>query len=320
MRLSGFKTLVDRTEKGEIRALSQLISELEKVGMNALGNSKLLNPPQMALRIGITGSQGSGKSTLIASLITQLRQKDLSVAVVAVDPSSPIHKGALLGDRIRYKDHFTDSKVFIRSLSSRGVLGGLNSSIYLIVRAFDLFGFDVVLIETTGVGQTEVEVMHIADQVALLLTPESGDTIQFMKAGLLEIPDQLIINKSDLKGVDQLIRYLKSQVRLKNEVLLSKNSKKEPQGNSPIFKITASLGEGVKEVADAYVKQLQSLRANLKSLKAWRKNRNSSYRLQKEAYFLIKNQFEEKIQKKLSKIHEPKDLAGFSSLSNLSSL
>ena len=158
--------------------------------------------------------------------------------MLAVDPSSPFTKGAVLGDRIRYTEHFNDPGVFIRSLGSRGSLGGLSSAAYLMVRAFDLAGFDVVLLETVGVGQTELEIMNVADWVTVVLVPESGDAIQGMKAGLLEIADVFVVNKGDRPGSDAFAHELDSSLVL------------DPRGPSKkisILKTTATTGEGLDE-------------------------------------------------------------------------
>ncbi len=167
-----------------------------------------------ARRIGITGSPGVGKSTLIGGLIGYLRRQNLTVAVVSVDPTSPFTRGAVLGDRIRLVDHFTDPGVFIRSMASRGHLGGLAEATAGAVLVLDGAGFDVILVETVGTGQNEVEVQALTDTVVLALMPGSGDSIQAIKAGLMEIPDVLVINKADRPGADLLRAELEATLSL----------------------------------------------------------------------------------------------------------
>ncbi|MBT3222650.1 MAG: methylmalonyl Co-A mutase-associated GTPase MeaB [Proteobacteria bacterium] len=162
--------------------------------------------------IGLTGPPGGGKSTLANELIGLARQAGQTVAVVAVDPSSPFSGGAILGDRVRMDDHTGDDGVFIRSLSSRGTLGGLSAATSEVVDVLDASGFDVVIVETVGVGQSELAVMEVADTVIVVLTPESGDTVQTMKAGLLEIADIFVVNKSDRPGALRLVQDLERSV------------------------------------------------------------------------------------------------------------
>ncbi|MFN3283233.1 MAG: methylmalonyl Co-A mutase-associated GTPase MeaB, partial [Pseudothermotoga sp.] len=165
-------------------------------------------PESRSKVIGFTGSPGVGKSSLIDQVIKQFRDKDLSVAVVAIDPSSPFTKGAFLGDRIRMRDHFVDEKVFIRSMASRGALGGLCDAAFDVVKLLESSGFDYILVETVGVGQSEVEISNLADLTVLVLSPGFGDEIQMLKAGVMEIADLYAINKSDLPESDTLYTQL----------------------------------------------------------------------------------------------------------------
>ncbi len=202
--------------KGKRPALARAISVVEggRPGAGALLHELLLVRPQ-ARRFGITGPPGAGKSTLAAGLATLLRERGEAVAIVAVDPTSPFSGGALLGDRIRMNDLATDRGVFIRSMATRGSLGGLAARTREVIDLLDAFGFPNVLVETVGVGQTELEIASAVDSVAVVLVPESGDGIQTMKAGLMEIADLFVVNKSDRPGADRLVRDIRQAIRLR---------------------------------------------------------------------------------------------------------
>ncbi|ABL81310.1 MULTISPECIES: methylmalonyl Co-A mutase-associated GTPase MeaB [unclassified Nocardioides] len=234
--------LVERARAGEARAVARLISLVED-------ESPLLREVMAALAphtghaqvIGITGSPGVGKSTSTSALVAELRRADKRVGVLAVDPSSPFSGGALLGDRVRMQDHALDRDVYIRSMASRGHLGGLAWSTPQALRVLDAAGCDVVLVETVGVGQSEVEIAGLADTTMVLLAPGMGDGIQAAKAGILEIGDLYVVNKADRDGADQVRRDLRSMLALADR----------PEGawKPPIVKTVAHRGEGLDEVA-----------------------------------------------------------------------
>ncbi len=210
--------LIDRLGHGDAAALARCISLIEGGGPAAdrIHRRVCANVGRAAV-IGFTGAPGAGKSTLIDALIAALRQRGQSVAVAAVDPSSPIYGGAILGDRIRMRRHAEDPGVFIRSVASRGHLGGLSESIHRIVDVMDAAGRDVVIVETVGTGQSEVEVAEIADLCVVVNAPNMGDDIQAMKAGVLEIADVLVVNKADLPQAQRTTDQLKNMLMLRHE-------------------------------------------------------------------------------------------------------
>lgn len=274
------QALCEGVKAKDIRLLARLLTEVERLGGQALENDNLLQPPGSSFRIGITGPPGAGKSTLVGELIKSFRAKNKSVGVIAVDPSSVLSQGAILGDRIRYSDHFLDKEVFIRSLGTRGNLGGLSASVYLMLRAYDLFGFDLVLIETVGVGQTELEIINVADQVGLILVPESGDSIQMMKAGVLEIAHFYIVNKSDRPGAEALARELRVH---------------SPKAHQ-VFKTVATEGKGLDELV-SFCEQSQTME----------RVRNSPERLTKEAQALLRIKYEDRLAHEVGCIQDIKE-------------
>jgi LAO/AO transport system kinase len=286
--------LLKSTKAGDLRAFAKLLTALEREGPAVLGrHPDLLKPPTQAFRFGITGPPGAGKSTLIGRLIGLLRAQGLRVGVLAVDPSSPFTRGAILGDRIRYTEHFGDEGVFIRSLGSRGSLGGLSSSAYMMVRAFDLAGFDIVLLETVGVGQTELEIMHVADEVAVTLVPESGDSIQGMKAGLLEIAHLFLVNKGDRPGADTFVRELEAALHL---------DPRAPAKGIPIMKISALTGDGLGDLVSRLI-------SSSRETGTWRLERDSLGRVRHEARSLLRTAAEQKIVEQTSRLESLEDFA-----------
>src|SRR5690625_3966307 len=202
------------TEKNQ-RALARVITMIENDHPEKLSLMKKLNAYKTNSHyIGITGSPGAGKSSLVDKLISTLREKGFEVAVIAVDPTSPFSGGALLGDRVRMYKNFSDEKVFIRSMATRVRLGGLSRATKDAIHACDAYGFDYIIVETVGVGQSELDIMKVADSTAVVLTPNSGDILQVFKAGIMEIADLFVINKADLPGVRKLKNLLKDLIHI----------------------------------------------------------------------------------------------------------
>ncbi len=200
-------------DRGEQRALARAITRCES-GLGEPLIRAVFERAGRAMTIGLTGPPGVGKSTLTASLVVRLRRRNKTVGVISVDPSSPFSHGALLGDRIRLTEHFVDEGVFIRSMASRGHLGGVAGATADAATLMDAFGFDVVLIETVGVGQSEIEIAEIADTILVALQPGSGDSVQMLKAGILEIADVFVVNKRDHPMAPQLEREIRSMMEM----------------------------------------------------------------------------------------------------------
>lgn len=198
------RTLIDQVIAGNRRALSRLISRIDD-GEPA-ESLPAATPPRSALKVAITGSAGVGKSTLIAALVKHLRGEGKRVAVLACDPSSPVTGGALLGDRVRIDEDPHDANLYVRSIATRGSTGGVSETAGPIARLLERFGFEIVLIETIGVGQDQVAAREIADLMLLVITPQSGDEVQWQKAGVVECADLIAVNKADLGGADSAAR------------------------------------------------------------------------------------------------------------------
>lgn len=217
------KDLIKGLVSNDRVCLSKLISQIES---NSSYIFRVINSvkkiPNKVYTLGITGPPGAGKSTLTNQIIKKFRGMDLKIGVIAIDPSSPFTGGAVLGDRVRMQEHSLDNSVFIRSVGSRGDLGGLSSSTSSIIKLFDIFGVDIVIIETVGVGQTELDIIKISDCVLVTLVPEAGDGIQAMKAGLMEIGDLFVVNKADRGGADKLAREIDYMCSLKHDSSIRK--------------------------------------------------------------------------------------------------
>jgi len=234
--------LVAAARDGDPRALARLVSLVENGSPRLREVMKLIAPLAGRARVvGLTGAPGVGKSTIAGALVRAYRGEGLRVGVLAVDPTSPFSGGALLGDRVRMQDHATDSGVFIRSMASRGRLGGLSWAAPQALRILDGAGFDVILVETVGVGQAEVEIASLADSTLVIVAPGMGDSIQAAKAGILEIADVFVVNKSDRPGAQEAIRDLRTMLAM---------ARYGPgDWKPPIVSTAAASGGGIDELA-----------------------------------------------------------------------
>jgi len=238
------QSLAERLLAGEVRALARAITLIENDDPAGWELVREVFPSTGKARIvGVTGPPGVGKSTLIGALTTELRKADRDIAVLSVDPSSPFTRGALLGDRIRLSDHFLDPQVFIRSMASRGALGGLSETALQAALLMDASGKDDVFVETVGVGQAEIDIVDHADTIVLCLMPGSGDSIQALKAGVMEIPDVIVVNKAEHPLTDTMVREIKSVLALAEAG--------EGAWRVPVLRTEASNGTGVPELAAA---------------------------------------------------------------------
>jgi GTPase len=238
------QTIAQRLQAGDKRALARAISLVENDDPEGWALVREVYPRTgRAAVIGFTGPPGVGKSTLLGALTKHYRDREQTVAVLSIDPSSPFTQGALLGDRIRLSEHFLDPGVFIRSMANRGALGGLSEAALQAALLMDASGRDVILLETVGVGQAEVDIIDHADTVVLVLMPGSGDSIQALKAGVMEIPDVIVVNKADHPLTDTMVREIKGVLAL------------GPRQNweVPIVRTEAARGEGVEELAEKLV-------------------------------------------------------------------
>ncbi len=246
------QSLAERLIAGDKRALARAITLIENDDPAGWELVREVFPRTGRARIvGLTGPPGVGKSTLIGALTAEMRKADRQVAVLSIDPSSPFTRGALLGDRIRLSDHFLDSGVFIRSMASRGALGGLSEATLQAALLMDASGKDDVFIETVGVGQAEIDIVDHGDTIVLVLMPGSGDSIQALKAGVMEIPDIIVVNKSDHPMTDTMIREIRGVLSLGPAT----------SWRVPIVKTEAAKGEGVAELAEKITEHRQHIEA-----------------------------------------------------------
>jgi len=246
------ESLADRLVAGDKRALARAITLIENDDPAGWELVREVFPRTGKARIvGLTGPPGVGKSTLIGALTAEMRKADRQVAVLSIDPSSPFTRGALLGDRIRLSDHFLDSGVFIRSMASRGALGGLSEATLQAALLMDASGKDDVFIETVGVGQAEIDIVDHGDTIVLVLMPGSGDSIQALKAGVMEIPDVIVVNKADHPMTDTMIREIRGVLSLGPAT----------SWRVPIVKTEAAKGEGVAELAEKITEHREHIEA-----------------------------------------------------------
>ena len=266
---------IERMRAGERKAISGVITELERLSAAAPEILKALQPHLgHALVAGFTGPPGAGKSTLVNAVIETLRKQGRSVGVIAVDPSSPISGGAILGDRIRMTAALDDDGVFVRSLASRGYLGGLSPAAVRIIDALDGAGFDIVLLETVGTGQSEIDVAEVADIRVVISAPGLGDDIQAMKSGLLEIADVMVVNKGDRPGAEQTMQQLLGALSIRAT----------QAARVPVLKTSALSGEGVPEL----VKTLDDIGQRVAKLGALdRRRRRARYLIARAASDLV---------------------------------
>ncbi len=263
--------LIDRFKSGEQRALARLISKLENEAPDREEIlKKLFHLTGRAKILGVTGSPGAGKSSLVDQLAKLIRQRGETVGIVAVDPSSPFSGGALLGDRIRMGELSMDKGVFIRSMGTRGSLGGLAKTSKEAVKAMDAFGMDWVIVETVGVGQAELDIMHVANTVMVVLTPGAGDAIQTLKAGIMEIADVFAVHKCDLPGANRIATDV--------DIML------DQQGNQkdwrpPVIQASSAKNIGLSELLDKVIEHYQYLKDN-GLLEAQRRERAKSETLE----------------------------------------
>jgi LAO/AO transport system kinase len=240
---SEIQNMVKRVTSGDARALARAITLVENRAPESSELLKALFPRTgRAKVIGLTGSPGAGKSTLVDQLAREYRKQEKTVGIIAVDPTSPYSGGAILGDRIRMGSHFADPGIYIRSMATRGSLGGLARTTADVTSVLDASGRDIILIETVGVGQDEVDIVRLAEVTVVILVPGMGDDVQTIKAGIMEIADVFVINKSDREGAERVEREIRAMQSL---------AAREDNWTPPIVKSVASAGEGIVELSSA---------------------------------------------------------------------
>ena len=275
------ETLLENGLKGDKRSVSRLISAVERGGEEGQAVlAKLWPHTGKAKVVGVTGPPGAGKSTMTDKLAKYWRAKGLKVGIVAVDPTSPFTGGAILGDRVRMGDLTLDEGVFIRSMGTRGQLGGLSSACAGAVNVLDACGSDIVIIETVGVGQSEVEVVNVADVVAVVTVPGLGDDVQAIKAGIFEIGDMFVVNKADRPGADRTATELRAMLDMEED---------ERKRNMPVMLVCASQNQGMDELCDTLDARFDTLRDEGEI------DRRRAARLKQELLTLIQDEFGRRI-------------------------
>ncbi len=278
--------LLTRLVQGDGKALARAISLVESRSVDVAKVMADIFPHTGKARIlGFTGPPGAGKSTLVDKVTTHYRKKDMSVGVIAIDPSSPFSGGALLGDRIRMNRHAGDPRVFIRSLGTRGSYGGLSRATRNVIRLMDAAGMDVIIVETVGVGQTELDIMKVAHTTMVVLVPESGDVVQTMKAGLTEIADIFVVNKSDRDGADAIALELRQMIELGDA----------PDWPIPVLMTQATKCVGVDELCASIDRHGQLIDDG------YRDKRKSKYAADKELIEIISGKIEDGLKINLKK-------------------
>ncbi|KIX11820.1 methylmalonyl Co-A mutase-associated GTPase MeaB [Dethiosulfatarculus sandiegensis] len=287
-------------EKGDLRHSARVMRSLDDGDPEALEVLKVLYPNTgRAWVLGITGSPGVGKSTLTDVLVTRFREQGKTVGVVAVDPTSPFTGGAILGDRIRMQRHATDDGVFIRSLATRGHFGGLTASTRGVVTVMDAMGKDVILVETVGVGQDEVDVAKMADTTLIVTVPGMGDDIQAIKAGILEVGDIFVVNKMDRPGGEATLS------QLENMLMMEREGTRCPGWNPPVVPVSAANNQGLDDLLEAIKGHYDLLHEN----KAQLMNQRRRERAKMELMDLIQTRAKQVILKRLEAGHRLEDLA-----------
>ncbi len=280
--------LVAELLKGNRRAAARLISLVENDDPQKRELLKGVYPHTgNAYLIGITGAPGSGKSSLVDWLLKQMRKDGLTVGVIAVDPTSPFSGGAILGDRIRMQDHALDNDVFIRSMGTRGSLGGLSRATREAIQVLDAFGKDIILIETVGVGQSEVDIVKTADSTVVVLTPAGGDSVQTIKAGIMEIADIFVINKSDLPGAD----------RTETEINMMLDMKKSKAWRPPVVPTVSVNNEGIAELWNSIQEHRSHMEESGRLLEIRRERVKRE--LTEQVEYLVKNRIWERVKEEI---------------------